>query len=36
MPTVLAPPVVTPAPMVQAAPKVYPRCTAVIRDNCQS
>lgn len=36
MPTQIAPAVVTPAPMVQAQPKVYPRCTAQIRDNCQS
>lgn len=36
MPTQLAPAVVTPAPMVQNQPKVYPRCTATIRDNCQS
>jgi hypothetical protein len=36
-PQVYAPtPVVMPAPMVQAQPKVYPRCTAQIRDNCQS
>ena len=38
MPTQLAPAVVTPAPMVQAAPKHYPRCNAArgIVDNCAS